>query len=63
MNAINVMRITRKKQGHYVIDVYAEDGTTLITTVGAAKGSPVAQAIRLVDRLVMLSDKLAGYNQ
>jgi len=60
--AIEKMTITRKPSGHYIIDIYDNDGS-LFTTVGAAKASPVAQGIRMVDRLICLSDKLGGYNE
>jgi hypothetical protein len=48
--------------GAYVVDEYDEDNN-LVATVRAAPGSPMAQSIRLFDRLFKLADKLAGYNE
>lgn len=59
---ISSMHITRKANGSYVIE-FKDTSSDEVKMVGAAKASPVAQAIRLVDRLVTLSDRIAGYNQ
>lgn len=48
---VNSIAIKRKEHGHYVI-MLDIDGKR--KTVGAAKGSPVAQCIRLLERLLTL---------
>ena len=56
------MVIKKKLSGSYVIDVLLKDETEY-RTVGAAKTSPVGQCIRLLERLLLLSDRLGGYNR
>lgn len=60
--AVESIKIERKAHGHYVID-FATKNDNEPRTVGAAKGSPLAQTIRLLERLLILSDRIAGYNQ
>jgi hypothetical protein len=59
---ITAMTIAKKNSGHYVIE-FKDSKNEEWAMVGAAKESPVAQAIRLVERLLLLSAGLAGYNQ
>jgi hypothetical protein len=57
--------ITRKPTGHYTIDVYVPTGrgekSDLVKTMGVAKGSPVAQCIRLLERLIELAHHISTY--
>lgn len=57
--------ITRKPNGNYTIDVYVPRrngrGADLVTTMGAAKNSPTGQCVKLLERLIDLAKKVAGY--